>query len=319
MPPLQSFFTLNGFLRALSLRVRLTSRYLELLLDSSRNEFALPQPEVQQDWADNVEALRWLAGPIYRLTAAFRANCENTDIRMQLELRRQEGRLKAFHGLLLDLHKAYKPDQAVLSDKDESVLRQRHQHLRMNLDFLIGVCNAWLEEIPGSADFSSGPDDQQTSGESFFAFWDTLTSMADVPPLFHDLGSQVKKVNRLANELAARLADSADTESHKKLVLSLCMETRRLLLVLVFHLLTVRPAACNQLRAAQDALKAAEEAANRMQDPTADANVQTSIQLLSRRYQILVQLTNAEDRGHGHCLQTLQQTSLPQLAELQAA
>ncbi len=62
MPPLQPFLTVHGFLSALSIRVRLTCRYLELLLDCGRHEFLIERADVQRDWASNVEALRWLAG-----------------------------------------------------------------------------------------------------------------------------------------------------------------------------------------------------------------------------------------------------------------
>jgi hypothetical protein len=308
MPPMQSYLTLHGFLRTLYLRVRLTSRYLELLLDCCCNEFAIQQPDVQKDWAGNVEALRWLAGPIYRLTAAFRAKCGAANAHMQQELRRQEGRLKAFHGFLLDVHQAYKPDEPVLTD--EQHLRQRHQHLRISLNFLIDACNVWLKDITGFEDVASDSHHQQVWREdSFVTLWDSLTSIDDVPPDFEDLDLQIRNVNDLANTLRT----CPDDRLRKSLVLALCMATRRLLLVLVFHLLTVRPSASKQLKAAQDALAAAEFAAGCQQGLTPNDHVQTSIQLLSKRYHILVQLTDAEKDGS--CLEKLQHTCFPKLAQ----
>lgn len=97
---------------------------------------------MHQDWARNVEALRWLAGPIYRLTSAFRAANGEADPALAKELRRQEGRLKAFYGFLGEVYEAY---NSVGEDAlDVDTVRTRHPHLQISLNFLVGVCNDWL-------------------------------------------------------------------------------------------------------------------------------------------------------------------------------
>ena len=314
MPPIQSFLTVHGLLSAFSIRVRLTCRYLELLLDCSRHEFLIERADVQKDWACNVEALRWLAGPIYRLTAAFRDQSGVTSVALKNELRRQEGRLKAFHGLLGEVHKAYNAvDNVLQKSSDIEVVYSRHQHLQISLDFLIDVCNAWLNDISTGEDGSPVNVHEQVWGDSqFVAFWDGITSLEDVPPDFVDLNGQIHQVIRSADAL--RECGQADLRG--ELVLSLCMDTRRLLLMLIFQLLTVRPSAHEQLKAAQAAFAAAEAVTKSQQDLTSK-HVRTSIELLRQRCNILVQLTNQDNADN--CLRLLERTSLPELARIRAA
>jgi hypothetical protein len=89
------------------------------------------------------------------------------------------------------------------------------------------------------------------------------------------------------------------------------METRRLLLMLVFHLLTVRPAAQDRLRAARDAVEAAEFAAQSEHDSSVE-HVRLSLRLLLQRSRILSKLASEENAGN--CLAMIEQTPVPELA-----
>jgi hypothetical protein len=306
MSPLESHLTPHAFRQFLYTRVRLTCRYLELLLDCSHHEFLIEQPNVQQDWSSNVEALRWLAGPIYRLVAAFSAGCGEANTALRKELRRHEGRLKAFHGLLCDVHEAYNSVDRVLTDA--TIVRSRHQHLQISLDFLVDVCNGWLREIVSPGDSDVAPLDEQVWQDAgFVQQWDGLTSLQDVPPDFEDLDSQVAQVRRSADSLQ----NCHEINSRRQQVLALCMETRRLLLMLVFHLLTVRPAAQDRLRAARDAVEAAEFAAQSEHDSSVE-HVRLSLRLLLQRSRILSKLASEENAGN--CLAMIEQTPVPELA-----
>jgi len=311
MSQLEFYLTPHAFRQFLYTRVRLTCRYLELLLDCSHHEFRIEQPNVQQDWSSNVEALRWLAGPIYRLVAAFGAECGEANPALEKELRRHEGRLKAFHGLLCDVHEAYNSVDSVL--KDATIVRSRHQHLQISLDFLVDVCNGWLREIVNPGDSDVAPLDEQVWQDSgSVQQWDGLTSLQDVPPDFEDLNSQVEKVLGSAKSLS----DCVDPATRSNQVLALCMETRRLLLMLFFHFLTVRPAAQDQLRAAQRAFEAAEAAAEGEQESSLHG-VKLSFGLLRQRSRILAKLASKENAGN--CLAMIERTPVPELAEIHGA
>lgn len=313
MPAQHPYLTVDEFLRTLYSRVRLTCRYLELLLDCSQHEFLLEDSEVQRDWVNNVEALRWLAGPIYRLTAAFKQQCAETNTAVLKEVGRQEGRLSAFYDFLCEIHKAYNRVENVLTDPAEKeIVHSRHQHLQIGLNFLVDICNGWLDLIVNS----SGAEavlrlERNWHDSQFLSFWDELTTLRDVPPDFRDLDSQVSQVR----QSAALLRNCTESESRNKLVLSLCMQTRRLLLMLMFHLLTVRPTALIQLRAARSAFEEAESAAQSEQNSNSDP-VRQSLRLLRSRYNILIRLTTADDAGN--FLELLERTSLPELAEVVA-
>jgi hypothetical protein len=301
-----SYLTVDGFLRTLYLRVRLTGRYLELLLDCSRHEFLIEETSVQQDWASNVEALRWLAGPIYRLTSAFRAPNGETDPALAKELRRQEGRLKAFYGLLCEVYEAYNSVREDALDVD--TVRTRHQHLQISLNFLVGVCNDWLGLIVDPSNGGASlPGQHRWRDTQFLRVWDDLTSLQDVPPDFRCLESQVIQVNTSASSLSG----CSDVQARNQKVLSLCMETRRLLLMLVFHLLTSRPSAHKHLQPAVAALEAATSAAGSAGD-SSSLDVQTSINLLRQRCNILLKLASGENTGTG--FEMLDSVSIPELA-----
>lgn len=310
MPP-KSYLTVGVFLRTLYLRVRLTGRYLELLLDCSQHEFLIEDVSVQQDWANNVEALRWLAGPIYRLTSAFRAANGEVNPALGKELRRQEGRLNAFYGFLREVHEAYNAVMNVLDKpSDVDTVHARHQNLQIGLNFLLDVCDNWLRLIVDSSDGASSLSCEQSWHDSqFVTLWDGLTSLQDVPPRFQALDSQVAKVHISAGSLNT----CSDEQARSNQVLSLCMETRRLLLMLVFHLLTVRLSAREQLRPAVAALEAATSAAESASD-SSSVDVQTSIKLLRQRCEILLALAREEDAGNG--LAWLDRVSLPNLVAI---
>jgi hypothetical protein len=235
-------------------------------------------------------------------------------VALKNELRRQEGRLKAFSGLLREVYQAYNAVDHVLErSSDIEVVHSRHQHLQISLDFLIEVCNTWLNEIAAADDGSRVHSQEQVWGDSrFVALWDGMTSFEDVPPDFLDLTGQIDQVSRSAD----KLRQCVEAESRGDLVLSLCMDTRRLLLMLIFQLLTVRPSAHEQLKAAQAAFATAEIVTKSQQDLTT-AHVRTSIELLQQRCNILVQLTSEENVDN--CLMLLERTSLPQLARIRAA
>lgn len=324
------------FLKALHFRIRLTRRYLELFLDCARKEFLPTRDDVQRDWLCNVSALPWIAGPTYRLTANYGrlVQCGMPlgagDLRLQKELRRHEGRLKVFYERLCQIEADYQSSGKVLSDKTQVI--QRHFNLQCELELLLDLCDVWLRDVVSTGHVSvTGNAEHDFKLSRLPEQWDDFTSAEDIPEGFRGLQDQIEKINSTIRNLKA--STYASGSEHDEDVMNLCMQTRRLLLQLVFHLLTARKDAELLLKAAFDALQSAKAAVERTTAADSDPQrtdgtessaacglssqslrqeVVQSIQLLQQRYQILKALTAQGDELN--CLEKIANQSFRELA-----